>query len=245
MTNPIYAIGDIHGELDMLEYAIEKIESDGGSDAQVVMVGDYIDRGPDSKGVIDYLNNGIAAGKNWKCLLGNHDRMFTYFMEDEPKADPRLRFGLSWLHDRLGGKNTLASYGVDVSDGVKEKTIHTEALAAVPKYHLEFLEALDYFYQINELLFVHAGIRPGVRFEQQDKEDLIWIRDEFHEHTTKYPWLIVHGHTPVPMAWHYGNRINIDTGAGYGNALTTAVFEGSDCWLLGDFGRVALLPETN
>ena len=77
-------------------------------------------------------------------------------------------------------------------------------------------------------------------FDQQDKDDLIWIRDEFHEDTRQYPWLVVHGHTPVDEARHYGNRVNIDTGSGYGKALTTAVFEGKDCFLLTDGGRTAL-----
>jgi len=89
MTQPIYAIGDIHGELDMLRDAIWKIERDGGADAEVVFVGDYVDRGPQSRDVIDYLIDGLAKGKNWKCLVGNHDRMFAMFMEIRPRTDPR------------------------------------------------------------------------------------------------------------------------------------------------------------
>lgn len=243
MNNRIYAIGDIHGELDMLKEAIAKIEQDGGPDARVVFIGDYVDRGPQSGGVIDYLISGLAAKKNWVCLLGNHDRMFGLFMEEYPRGDLRLRIRYSWLHDRLGGKETLASYGVTVDDEDFLLNVHNSARAAVPKAHLEFLNSLPYFHQEGALLFVHAGIRPGVPFDQQDKDDLIWIREEFLEDTRQHPWLVVHGHTPVPAARHFGNRVNLDTGAGYGKSLTTAVFEGQNCWLLTGTGRSALLPQ--
>ena len=112
----------------------------------------------------------------------------------------------------------------------------------MPEAHIRFLESLDYSHQDGSLLFVHAGIRPSVPFEEQNKNDLIWIRDEFLTDTRLYPWLVVHEHTPVPEAHHYGNRVCIDTGAGYGNELTTVVFEGRDCWLLTRAGRVPLLP---
>lgn len=242
MNNRIYAIGDIHGELDMLKEALAKIEQDGGPDARVVFVGDYVDRGPDSRGVIQYLIDGLAAGKNWVCLLGNHDRMFSYFMEDSPRNDMRMRIRFTWLHDRLGGKDTLASYGVDVNEDNTLLAVHSSARTSVPSSHLEFLQSRPYSHQEGQLLFVHAGIRPDVPFEQQDQDDLIWIRQEFHEDSRQYPWLVVHGHTPVSEARHYGNRVNLDTGAGYGEQLTTAVFEGQNCWLLTDTGRTALLP---
>ncbi len=241
MNNPVYAIGDIHGELEMLEDAIAKISTDGGDDATVVFVGDYVDRGARSREVIDYLINGLSAGKNWICLLGNHDRMFSMFLEESPRRDPRLRIEYSWLHERLGGWQTLLSYSVDIE--ATPSVVHQQARAAVPAAHIEFLTSLKYSHQTDDFLFVHAGIRPGVPIAEQLDEDLIWIRQEFLEDTREHPLVVVHGHTPVPQARHYGNRVALDTGAGYGRQLTTAVFEGSSCWLLTDTGRTPLLPE--
>ena len=243
MTNPIYAVGDIHGELELLRDAVWKIERDGGNDARVVFVGDYVDRGPHSREVIQFLIDGITKGKNWKCLLGNHDRMFSMFMEEYPRPDPRLHRRYNWLHDRLGGRDTLASYGVVVRGGDSIRTIHKQARAMVPTSHMKFIRSLDYCYQHGDLLFTHAGIRPGIPLAQQNRDDLIWIRDEFLEDTRPHPWLVVHGHTPVPYPRHFGNRVNLDTGSGYGDALSTAVFEGSDCWILENNGRAQLLPE--
>ena len=107
MTKPIYAIGDIHGQTEQLERALELITMDGGAEAEVVFVGDYVDRGPDSRGVIDRLMQGQADGRNWICLKGNHDRMFTWFMEDFPREDPHLPVELYYLQERIGGAQTL------------------------------------------------------------------------------------------------------------------------------------------
>ncbi len=243
MENRIYVIGDIHGELNMLQGAIARIEADGGSDAKVVFLGDYVDRGAHSREVIEFLIEGLSAGKNWLCLLGNHDRMFGLFMEEYPRTDARLSRRYTWLHDRLGGKETLASYGIHADDGEILGDVHNRARATVPEKHIEFIKSLEYSHQEGGLLFVHAGIRPGVPFKQQDKDDLIWIRGEFLEDTRPHPWLVVHGHTPVPTAHHYGNRVCLDTGAGYGKQLTCAVFEDMECWLLSDAGRTPLLPD--
>jgi len=135
---------------------------------------------------------------------------------------------------------TLESYGVDISKNSVVRDIHNQSRAIVPKEHIEFLNSLKYSFQEGELFFVHAGIRPGVPIAQQNKDDLLWIRNEFHEYTEPHPLLIVHGHTPVDAARHYGNRVNLDTGSGYGDSLTTAVFEGKRCWLLTDSGRFEL-----
>ncbi len=242
MSNRIYAIGDIHGELDMLRDAIDRIERDGGSDARIVFLGDYVDRGPDSKAVIEFLMKGVAAHRNWVCLTGNHDQMFSMFMEDYPREHVRMKLGYHWLHQRLGGRQTLADYGVQIADDDIVLDIHTRARNAVPRAHIDFLDSLAYSHQEEELLFVHAGIKPGVPLKQQNKDDLLWIRQVFLEDTRTHPFLVVHGHTPVAVARHFGNRVNIDTGAGYGNQLTTVVFEGRDCWVLTNTGRTALVP---
>ncbi|HAC51243.1 MAG TPA: serine/threonine protein phosphatase, partial [Sulfitobacter sp.] len=115
MPNPIYAIGDIHGYAAELERVLTLIEEDGGPDARIVFLGDYTDRGPDSKAVIERLAQGKAEGRNWTFLMGNHDRMFSWFMEDFPRHDPLLLVELNWLNPRLGGDSTLGSYGVPVN----------------------------------------------------------------------------------------------------------------------------------
>ncbi|WP_254444563.1 metallophosphoesterase family protein [Ruegeria arenilitoris] len=242
MTSPIYAIGDIHGQLDMLRDALNKIELDGGPDARVVFLGDYVDRGPDSRGVLDLLIEGKREGRNWVMLLGNHDRMFSYFMCDYPVHDAHLLVGYHWFHERLGGIQTMESYGISVSDQDRLYEVHARAVETVPQDHVAFLRDLPLYHREDELLFVHAGIRPGVELADQSEEDLVWIRQEFLANARSYPWLVVHGHTPVQTAEHYGNRVNLDAGAGYGRLLATAVFEGRKCWLLTEAGRVPLEP---
>lgn len=242
MTSPIYAIGDIHGQLEMLDEALARIEADGGKEARIVFLGDYTDRGPDSPGVIDRLIAGQQAGRDWITLLGNHDRMFSWFMEEVPRHDPHLLIGYHWLHEKLGGSDTLANYGATYKDRTRLEDLHAEAKRLVPQAHVDFLRALRPMYETEEIAFVHAGIKPGVPLAEQQENDLIWIRQSFHEVTTPHPKLIVHGHTVVKQPSHYGNRINLDSGAGYDRPLTAAVFEGRECWVLEPEGRRALTP---
>ena len=238
----IYAIGDIHGQIDMLHDALARITADGGPDAQIVFLGDYTDRGPDSRAVLDLLIAGRDAGKPWTFLKGNHDRMFAWFMQDYPRPEAYLSIELTWLHPRLGGDTTLASYGLDFTPKSRQIEVHAAARHAVPTSHIAFLQSLQLSYQTDDIFFAHAGIRPGVPLANQDEEDLLWIRQEFHDHAGPHPKLVVHGHTPVATPTHYGNRINLDTGAGYGKALTAAVFEGTQCHILGPDGRSPLTP---
>ncbi|MEM6372550.1 MAG: metallophosphoesterase family protein [Pseudomonadota bacterium] len=244
MPNPIYAVGDIHGQKAELDRILDLIEADGGQDASVVFLGDYTDRGPDSHGVLDTLVAGQQANRNWTFLKGNHDRMFQWFMQRPILHDPYMMVELYWLHPRLGGDTTLASYNVDAGPRRREKDVQADARAAVPKSHIDFLEGLKLTHTVGDLMFVHAGIRPGVPLAKQDEEDLLWIRNEFHDYTGAHPKVIVHGHTPVRTATHYGNRINLDTAAGYGEPLTAAVFEGTDGWILTASGRQPLHRET-
>ncbi|WP_432817326.1 metallophosphoesterase family protein [Sulfitobacter sp. JB4-11] len=242
MTQSLYAIGDIHGQLAELQRVLALIEADGGRDARIVFLGDYTDRGPDSKGVLDLLVQARAEGRNWTLLQGNHDRMFSWFMRKYPQHDAYLPIELSWLHPRLGGNTTLASYGVTFTERSRQLAVHADAVNAVPPSHLDLLDSLDTSFETADLFFAHAGIRPGVPLDKQDVEDLLWIRKDFHAVRYAHPKLVVHGHTPVDRAQHYGNRINLDSGAGYGKPLTAAVFEGADCWTLTRKGRVALSP---
>lgn len=239
-----YAIGDIHGHLSLLHAAHELIAKDrrdyGDSDAPIVHIGDLVDRGPDSRGVIEYLRKGVEAGEGWIVLKGNHDRMFNLFLQDFRAQDPGLRSEFSYLHPRIGGGSTLASYGVMQASDRPIAPVHAEAIAAVPQDHRAFLDGLPTMYQRGELLFVHAGIRPGVKYPEQTEDDLVWIREPFLSHRGDFGALVVHGHTALGLPVHYGNRVNIDAGAAYGGPLTAVVIEDRDVFLLTKTGRVSI-----
>ncbi len=242
MSAPIYAIGDIHGQKTMLEDALARIEREAGRDAEIVFLGDLVDRGPDSAGVIDLLQKGVAEGRNWTVLRGNHDRMYSCFMEELPRPDPYLLLGMDWFSERIGGRSTLASYGIATDETSRYFQVHAEAREAIPRVHVDFMAGLPGFHQAGALLFVHAGIRPGVALADQSEDDLCWIRHDFLDHTDPHPWLVVHGHTPQKAPVHEGNRVNLDSGAGYGRPITAAVFEGREVCVLEEKGRRPLRP---
>ena len=243
----IYAIGDIHGQLDMLVDAHRLIAEDrarcGDHSAPVVHLGDFTDRGLESAGVIQFMIDGLEDGNPWISIKGNHDRMFEGFLRDPGYQDPRLHSSLTWQNPRLGGDKTLASYGIDVSEGRTVAQMFVDAMVKVPASHRAFLAGLELMHETDDLLFVHAGIRPGVAFDRQSEDDLVWIRDRFLEDTRDHGKLVVHGHTVVEVPMHMGNRVAIDTGAGYFHPLTAVVFEGPECWVLMDQGREQLLRE--
>ncbi|MEY4983500.1 MAG: hypothetical protein RIR62_1766, partial [Pseudomonadota bacterium] len=236
-----YAIGDIHGHLTLLQGAHALIAADramtGDHDAPVIHLGDLVDRGPDSRGVIAHLMAGIAAGEAWHVLKGNHDRMFTRFLRDPSEREPGLRADLSWLHPRLGGAATLASYGIRNAADRPVAPVHAEAVAAVPQAHRDFIDSRPAWLRRGEVVFVHAGIRPGIAVEEQDETDLVWIRVDWLEDRRDHGFLVVHGHTALDTATHYGNRVNIDTSAAYGGPLTAVVIEGRDVFVLTEDGR--------
>jgi serine/threonine protein phosphatase 1 len=238
----LYAIGDIHGHLGLLRAAHDLIAEDMArhGPGQVIHVGDLVDRGPDSRGVIDHLAAGIARGENWVVLKGNHDRMFARFLRDPMEPEPGLREALSWLHPRLGGSATLASYGVANAADRPVAKVHADALAAVPKAHVDFLTTRPALHQTADSAFVHAGIRPGIALKNQTETDLVWIRDPFLMQTASFGPLIVHGHTAIDAATHYGNRLNLDSGAAYGGPLSAVVIEGREAALLTPGGRQRL-----
>ena len=238
----IYAIGDIHGHLGLLQAAHELIADDIARHGAgpVVHVGDLVDRGPDSRGVIDFLLTGIAGGSDWVVLKGNHDRMFARFLRDPWEPEPGLRAELSWLHPRLGGPDTLRSYGVANAGDRPVAKVHAEALAAVPQAHVDFLATRPSLCPLGDCAFVHAGIRPGIALDQQVETDLVWIREPFLSEATSHGPLIVHGHTAIDAATHYGNRLNLDSGAAYGGPLSAVVIEGREAALLTPQGRQKL-----
>ena len=238
MNEPLYVIPDIHGQLAMLDEALLRVEHDGGPNARIVFLGDYVDRGPDSRGVIDRLMAGQAEGRDWITLRGNHDQMLMDFLDSGTIQNERFSNPeYTWLHDRLGGVETLASYGVVAS---QECPNHAEAVTAVLKAHQAWLSELPYYHLTTELLLVHAGIIPDLPIEHQPADELIWIRGPFLDHPAPHPWLVVHGHTALKHPGHFGNRIDLDGGAGWGRPLWPALFEGRDCWLLSETGRVPL-----
>jgi serine/threonine protein phosphatase 1 len=243
MTSPIYAIGDIHGQLDELQRILSWIEADGGPDAQIVFLGDYVDRGPASAGVIDLLLHAQAAQRPWVTLQGNHDRYFSRFLSHKSVRDSCSASGLHWLNPRLGGDKTLASYGIHADEHADMTMAHHAALQSVPQAHRDFLSDLPCLHVTPDLAFVHAGIVTGIPLDQQSPDDLIWIREPFLSDQTDHGRLIVHGHTALECPKHYGNRINLDAGAGYGRPLHAAVFEGRKCWTVGPNGhRAPLIP---
>jgi serine/threonine protein phosphatase 1 len=237
----VYAIGDIHGHLDKLAAAHALIAADrrrtGDADAPVVHLGDLVDRGPESAEVIDYLTAGPTGAARWITLKGNHDWLFELFLRDPAIRDPGLRPEHSWLHDRIGGQITLASYGIAEPGNRAPADLLREAQARVPAQHQAFLAALPLTFAAPGLLFVHAGIRPGVALADQSPQDMMWIRKDFHLSAADHGAVVVHGHTPVDAPTDYGNRINLDTGAAYGKALTAAVIEDGIPWELTAEGR--------
>lgn len=233
----IYAIADIHGYTSSLDKALALIEDDGGADAPIVFLGDFVDRGPDSRGVIQRLVEAREAGRNWICLLGNHDRMFARFLDDATQHDDRIKSHKPWLSRSLGGAATLASYGLSDVEDRDADDLYEEARDAVPRAHRDFLDSLPAFHETKEHIFVHAGIRPGVPMEEQDEDDLVWIRDPFLFDTRDHGKLVVHGHTALSYPEAYPNRINLDGGAGFGNPLVPAVWDGEQWFLLTDGGR--------
>ncbi|MEF3048907.1 metallophosphoesterase [Pseudotabrizicola sp. L79] len=239
-----YAIGDIHGHLGLLHGVHDLIAKDMAQNgpAPVVHVGDLVDRGPDSAGVIEFLLQGMAQGQDWVVLKGNHDRMFWRFLNDPADPEPGLRAELGWLHPRLGGAETLASYGLHAPGDRPLAPVHADAIAAVPQAHRDFVENLPTSHQMDGLLFVHAGIRPGIALQDQQETDLLWIRAPFLEHQGSFGPLVIHGHTAIDTPTHYGNRINIDSSAAYGGPLSVIVIDGGQVFHLTPKGRIPLQP---
>lgn len=238
----LYVIGDVHGHLDKLKAAHERIFRDGGRDAVIAHVGDLIDRGPDSRGVVEYLMTGQAQGRPWTVMRGNHDRFLPQYLLQPDWVDPSLSSKEHWtLHSGLGAPETLRSYGVDT--GLPPERLLVEAKRAVPADHVTYLASLPLYFLHPLALVVHAGVRPGVDLQDQVEEDLVWIRQGFLNSPVDHGPLVVHGHTAIQTATHYGNRLNVDGGAAYGRPLCAVVIEKGAVHLLTDDGRAPLEPE--
>ncbi len=222
----VVAIGDIHGCLDRLTKLHQRIEDAAArskaTHRRIVYLGDYIDRGPDSRGVIDSLVERPPEGFEPVFLKGNHEQAMLEFLGGGP--------GGTWLLN--GGAAACRSYGVEVEDlpraieSENAKKLRRRLHSTVPASHRAFLAGLKLAHREGDYLFVHAGVRPGVGLEEQEPTDLLWIRGPFLESDEDFGAIVVHGHTPTKRAEIRPNRIGIDTGACYGGALTALMLEG-------------------
>ncbi len=199
----IFVIGDIHGMKNEMISLIHSLPFDDKD--LIIFLGDYIDRGYDSKGVIDFLINFKKIHPNTICLIGNHEDMLLSFMEG--KFDREIYFF-------NGGEKTLKSYGIPPSE-------YAYAKRYIPQSHLDFLNNLSLYYETDRYLFVHAGLKPGIPLNEQRRNDLLWIRDEFIYSKKDFGKRIVFGHTVFEEPLVMDNKIGIDTGLVFGGKLTS------------------------
>jgi serine/threonine protein phosphatase 1 len=231
----VYSIGDIHGRLDLLRDLLDQIERHQAAlpKAQtfLVFLGDLIDRGPDSRAVLEHLS---TLRPRWAIpvfLQGNHEEGFLRSLEGDEEAMQ------GWL--QFGGTECAQSYGVAPN---LQATLNTALLAqelnlAVPRAHVDFLRGFYDSFRVGDYLFVHAGIRPGIPIEDQDPHDLRWIRRDFLDSTLRHEAIVVHGHSIVDEPSDYDNRIAIDTGAYRSGRLTAFYAEGTERDFLTTVGR--------
>jgi serine/threonine protein phosphatase 1 len=219
----IYAIGDIHGRADLLDQMHALIAEDAasyGGTKEIIYLGDFIDRGRDSKGVVERVLKQVPTGLKPRYIKGNHDAALLAFLADAETYR---------IWKNFGAAETLLSYGVrpPLYDSAGQIQDARDDLAAVlPADHLAFFNDLELIVVIGDYAFVHAGVRPGVAIEKQDEQDLLWIRDEFLSSSASFGKVVVHGHTPMPAPMRTQNRISVDTGAYATGVLTCTVLEG-------------------
>ncbi|MGP1274876.1 MAG: metallophosphoesterase family protein [Caulobacterales bacterium] len=224
----LYAIGDVHGQADLLDRLLDRIRSDvrvapPADRAMLVMLGDYVDRGLGSAKVIERLSTLSGMPFAIRCLKGNHEAAMLDFMRD-------ARAGQVWC--QYGGGETLASYGVQLPSAqasVDDWEVARKALlSAMPRHHVEFLESLELFVLYEPYVFVHAGLHPDKPLEAQTEQDLLWIRDVFLDSRKRLDHKVVHGHTPEPDYYHDDRRIGVDTGAYLTGTLTAVRLESDE-----------------
>ncbi len=226
LPNLVYAIGDVHGCLDLLLDLETQIAADCAESpepALIIMLGDYVDRGPDTCALIDHLLDPPPFNAKRTCLLGNHEEAMLAFVEN-PKPH------VAWLE--FGGKETLISYGLSDDEMklafVKKKDFLHKINSFIPQEHIKFLRNLPISASFPHKVFVHAGVRPNVIMEKQSDRDLVRIRSEFLEFSGEREFLVIHGHSPVEEPFVSKTRINIDTGAYITGRLTAAKFVEGD-----------------
>lgn len=227
----VYAIGDIHGRLDLLDKLLDKISADRAAHPaerhKLIFLGDYVDRGNHSRELLDLLSQGPIAGFETIYLCGNHEDFLLRFLDDTTD-------GSTWLY--YGGANTMISYGIPASplesDPNRLIAIQQKLRNTLPESHLAFLRGLEISHTVGDYFFVHAGIRPGIPLAEQSKEDLLWIREPFLASNKDHGSVVVHGHSVRMRPEMMANRIGIDTGAYDTGVLTCLVLQGEGQWLL-------------
>ena len=226
----VYAVGDIHGRLDLLEELLGMIRDDDSgrdpADTLIIFLGDLVDRGPDSRGVVERLLSLSREPIRTRFLVGNHEEVFLRSLQGDLRA---LRFLI-----RIGGRETILSYGVTPE---QYRSLDFEELARllkekVPPEHIAFLASFERWIEIGDYLFVHAGLRPGVALQEQTMSDLCWIRDEFLRHRDSFGKMVIHGHSITEEVDQRSNRIGIDTGAFASGRLTAIGLENDNRWFL-------------
>jgi serine/threonine protein phosphatase 1 len=226
----VYAIGDVHGRMDLLDQLIRLIGADDARrppmQTEIILLGDLIDRGPDSAAVVARAMTGSVGFAPLVTLMGNHEEQ----MVDSVAGDGEMIS--AWLF--YGGKDTLRSFGVpeEIIASDDEGLMMRAARAVVPSDVIRWLRALPISLRIGDYLFVHAGIRPGVPLDAQDPVDMRWIRRDFLDSEADHGAVIVHGHSIQPDVQLCHNRIGIDTGAYASGKLTAIGLEGTDRWIL-------------
>jgi serine/threonine protein phosphatase 1 len=226
----VYAIGDVHGRLDLLDALLDKIDEDdrrrGPCDTNIIFLGDLIDRGPDSAGVVERLCT--LAGQDRRCrfLMGNHEEIFLKALSGDLHS---LKFMI-----KIGGKETVLSYGVGheryLSCDFEELLLILRE--HVPDGHDEFISKFEDYIVVGDYIFVHAGLRPDLPIDQQKTSDLRWIRNDFLESKGDFGGTVVHGHNVTTEIDRRDNRIGIDTGAYASGRLTALCLEGAAQWSL-------------
>ena len=217
-----YAVGDIHGRADLLDQLLDLIEQDrGGAPAEIIFLGDYVDRGPSSRQVIERLLEMTAVSDlSLTFLKGNHEAAMLDFLDN-------AEAGLAWA--QWGGDEALMSYGVKAPLSKTEIEPWSEAQSALkealPESHLSFLNRLQLYVVRGDYLFVHAGVNPDRPLEEQGETEFLWIRDEFLSSRRQLPYTIVHGHTPEGQPYQDSRRIGCDTGAYMSGRLTAVRLE--------------------
>jgi serine/threonine protein phosphatase 1 len=225
-----YAIGDVHGRLDLMLELLDRIEADtrarGPAKTYLIFLGDLVDRGPDSSGVIEHLATRPPTFARNIFLHGNHEEYFLGALNGDETLVP------SWL--AYGGTECCESYGLTTGWMLNATPADiTERLGqVVPAHHARFLSQMADSFRFGDYLFVHAGIRPGVELDRQVAKDLRWIREGFLDDRSDHGVIVVHGHTIVDRPEEHPNRIAIDTGAYRSGTLTALAIEGAERWFL-------------
>lgn len=224
----VYAVGDIHGRLDLFKDLIRIIETDDASRPRarttIVLLGDLIDRGPDSAGVVERARQ-WGQQREVQFIQGNHEEMLLVSREDTDALRSFLKFG---------GLETMVSYGIseETVASVEIEELQRLMTAAIPQADFDFLEGFEKMVRIGDYLFVHAGVRPNTPLEHQMGRDCRWIREPFLSHRGDFGAFVVHGHTITHEPDVCDNRIGIDTGAFVHGTLTAIGLQGTERWFL-------------